>query len=316
MPFEDFPMASRQLSAEFLAALKCGFLAPLLGVIQSDDTLMLAIRDDCINIYYRGGNLLKIKRGVRSYSAHFDRQYFNEPEDSQLPRTLNSQGDAYLWFCAIPRLKEVMNRYFSTKRKSEREFQQLVAWENNRSRISNESEYFITDIEVADTEFRARIDMLGVRWLSHERQSAGVLLPVLIEMKYGKESLVGRSGLIEHLNAIEKILNSRSQSLRGVIEIQFKQLEELGLLTYKRSSRIHELRLSQGKPEVIILLANYNPRGSTLRSVLQDLQKIHYSQFELRFFVASYAGYGMHHASMLNTSDFLKLVSEPRGRWS
>jgi hypothetical protein len=75
-----------------------------------------------------------------------------------------------------------MDTYFRLDKSSaEREFQQLVAWENNRSPVANETEYFITDIEFADSEQHARVDMLGVRWLSDERQREHSLVPVLVE---------------------------------------------------------------------------------------------------------------------------------------
>ena len=41
----------------------------------------------------------------------------------------------------------------------EREFQQLVERENNRSSISGETEYFITDIELADSINGTRFDI-------------------------------------------------------------------------------------------------------------------------------------------------------------
>ena len=55
-----------------------------------------------------------------------------------------------------------MDYHFSVKWKLEREFQQLVARENNRSAISNQTEYFITDIELADEQ--SRFDMLALKW--------------------------------------------------------------------------------------------------------------------------------------------------------
>ena len=63
-----------------------------------------------------------------------------------------------------------MNFHFADNRKSEREFQQLVAWENNRSAIANDTEYFITDVEFADVEQGTRLDMLGLKWLSKDRK--------------------------------------------------------------------------------------------------------------------------------------------------
>ena len=61
-------MRKRQLSQTFMDDLLNGCLNPLLKEVQEDDTLCLELRgnfdepnqkDEAINIYYRGGSLLK-----------------------------------------------------------------------------------------------------------------------------------------------------------------------------------------------------------------------------------------------------------------
>ena len=53
-----------------------GLLHPLLKRVKQDHTLMLSIRADYINVYYRGGNILRVKeQGNDSYSAFFDNNY-------------------------------------------------------------------------------------------------------------------------------------------------------------------------------------------------------------------------------------------------
>lgn len=61
---------------------------------------------------------------------------------------------------------------------------------------------------------------------------------------------------------------------------------------------------------MIFLLANYNPRSSAIRKILTDVQALETdnSAFDLRFFVAAFAGYGMHHACMLTTGELLQVV--------
>jgi hypothetical protein len=68
---------NHKLSKEFLDDLvnPCGLLRPLLERIKEDHTLMLAIRNNWINIYYRGGSALKVevcKRHGSGYTATFD----------------------------------------------------------------------------------------------------------------------------------------------------------------------------------------------------------------------------------------------------
>ena len=125
----------RKLSESFINDLldKNGLLHPILERTRYDDTLMLAIRDNYINIYYRGGNLLMVAAQAKgSYQSSFDKQYDKSGKKIPvLPTTIKSQDDAKTWVDEFPHLKEIMDTYFSGHSKSEREFQQLIARENN-----------------------------------------------------------------------------------------------------------------------------------------------------------------------------------------
>jgi hypothetical protein len=305
----------RTLSPEYVADLKCGVLSPILDRIRLDDTLMLAIRNDYVNIYYRGGNLFEITRSGPVYHVKFDTKYSVgfPPLSMTFPRTIRDSASASVLAAAVPEVKFVMDRYFSGKHKAEREFQQLVVRENNRSPISNETEYFIVDVEVAIGN--ARFDMLAVRWLRSERKKQGVLVPALIEMKYGINALNGKAGLRKHLDDACHLRSDSAtwHSLVEGIEKQLDQLDCLGLLKYNRSPRIKRLQVNaDATPEVILLLANCNPAGTQLERILglvseQDLLR---DGLNLRFFASCFAGYGMHHASMLNLTDFKAAVSK------
>jgi hypothetical protein len=87
----------RKLSAKFMDDLvnPKGVLHPILARVKKDQTLMLAIREDFINIYYRGGNILNIKEHSKGfYQASFDDQY-NESglhiPDSPAERSMNKR---------------------------------------------------------------------------------------------------------------------------------------------------------------------------------------------------------------------------------
>jgi hypothetical protein len=73
----------------------------------------------------------------------------------------------------------------------------LIARENNNSAISNESEYFVLDIEV--NEPNARFDIMAIRWLAAQRKNGSNCKAALIEMKYGDSALTGSAGLLKHL---------------------------------------------------------------------------------------------------------------------
>jgi hypothetical protein len=307
----------RELSKNFLNELKStdGLLHPILERVRQDDTLMLAIRDNYINIYYRGGNILKAKeQGKDSFQSSFDEQY-NKSEKTlpDLPATIKHQNDARMWVNQFLYLKEIMDMYFFVHNKPEREFQQLVARENNYSIISNDSEYFISDIEFADSDINARFDMLAVRWLASQRKNGSNCRIALMEMKYGDGALGGKAGLLKHLKDIDTLTSDHNKykSLVETIELQFNQLDELGLLSFNHSSNGTKVKLAKDKPEVIFILANHNPRSTKLSSILNDPEVVAYEQaqhFDLRFFVSSFAGYGLQSDCMLTLTQFRKLL--------
>lgn len=299
----------RALSKAFLDDLKQGILNPLLTRVKKDDTLMLAIRQGYINVYYRGGNLLKITElPGGGYMAEFDTKYNRYGCQLPLfPCALKSVEATTELVGTVPAIKEVMDYFFTENPKLEREFQQLVARENNYSSISNETEYFIVDIEVADSGLSARFDMLAVRWLRTDRKREGVLLPVLIEMKYGGNALEGNAGIAKHLDSLKELFSDDYQKKRtdllDTLETQLEQLDELGLFKFNRSERVEKLLIDRGPPaEVVLLLANVNPASTKLQRVIKEIPSTGLP-FSLRFFASSFAGYGMHRANMLELGE-------------
>ncbi|HBK05613.1 MAG TPA: hypothetical protein DDZ81_07080 [Acetobacteraceae bacterium] len=322
---------NRSISDAFMNDLICGILSPLLGRVKEDHTLMLALRGSYINIYYRGGSILKITEDSTkkieqqpSYEIGFDSEYHRASSSLPItfPTTVSSDEDVKQLVGVIPNLKYAMDRFFAKKNKSEREFQQLIVRENNLSPIANETEYFIVDIELAGVLPNARFDMLAVRWLSHERRTRSALVPVLIEVKYGNHALDGDAGLIKHLeDAYTLRENPQSwQNLLKGLHCHLAQLKLLDLLKFNSSSAVPELLLHPtATPELIFLLADYNPRSDKLLGILpkfdaalksRDPQDSQEKLFDVRFFQASFAGYGMHHVSMLNPTAFATLAQK------
>jgi len=133
-------------------------------------------------------------------------------------------------------------------------------------------------------------------------------------MKYGDGALTGSAGLIKHLKDMEKLISNKDaySNLRETIKCQFSQLDELGLLNFNKGVSNAKVELTtREKPEVIFILANHNPRSPKLRKILSHSSFdpfAHSKLFDLRFFVASFAGYGLHAKCMRPLSEFRKLV--------
>jgi|JFJP01.1.fsa_nt_gi hypothetical protein len=308
----------RGLSISFFDSLKGGLLQPILNRVKRDDTLMLSIRDGYINIYYRGGNLLRITERPSSFYFYFDKKYdltnghevFNS---LALHETITDSNQVEKWVTSFASLKELMDYWLNKNPKLEREFQQLVERENNMSSISNETEYFITDIELADSNLGAKFDMTAIKWTSDKRKYSGFCKPAFIEMKYGDDQLDDPSGLLKHIRDFHSFVSDKSnyQIILNSMILQFNQLCELGLIKYNRSKNATVQLTIEDKPEFIFLLANHNPRSTKLKSILlsNEFQKYTVSDlFNLRFSVCSDAGYGLHSANMLPYNDYIKFL--------
>ena len=303
----------RGLSENFMNDLKSGGkLNPILERVQNDHTLMLAIRDGYINIYYRGGNILRVTEDNGFYQTHFDVKYGAGQSIANSEDDIRNKIDAQKMVARLPERKITMDKYFAAKGKAEREFQQLVARENNNSPISNESEYFISDIEVTIPHL-ARFDVLAIRWLAKERKNGSKCRTALIEMKYGDAALRGDSGLLKHLKDMDTFISDKEQytALLQTMESQFNQLDELKLLKFNKGTSNAKVKLNINvRPEVVFILANHNPRSPKLKTILSDPEIENYGQsklFDLRFFVASFAGYGLHAKCMRSLAEFREL---------
>jgi len=299
---------NRALSPKFMNDLQEGMLQPLLERVRKDDTLMLAIRENYINVYYRGGNIIKLEEICpNKYMASFDGNYAGDrPErlSKNLPRRIDSKGCIEPWIESIPARKEVMDFWFHEHPKDEREFQQLVARENNVSGGANESEYFISDIELTNSEIGARFDMLAFKWPAEDRKSGKIQL-ALVEMKYRDSALSGESGIVEHFKQMSAYLakGENRASLAGMAEEQINQLNSLALIRHTKGVS-RKFEVDDKRFEIIFLFANSNPRSSKLSNELKGLKELlngtAEKNFDLRFFVANSAGYAMHIACMMD----------------
>lgn len=311
----------RQISNDFIRDLidEDGLLYPIFRRIKLDDTLIIAIRKNYINIYYRGGNIIKIsEKNSNGYNAYFDKDYMQysnaRNKRIDLPENITTKQDSKTWEINIQTLKEHMDAYFSFKPKCEKEHQQLIFKENNSSRISNATEYFISDIEYQE-RLDSRFDMLACKWLASERQDETKIKPAIIEIKYGESSIDGSAGLKKHLTDISNIIsdNNKYHNLLDEMESQINQLNQLEQLRFNENKNFDIFKIDKlSRPEVIFVLSNYNPRSlKTLKDILnsQEIQQnIIKDNFDLKFYVSTFSGYAMHSHCMWKFHNFNKLL--------
>jgi hypothetical protein len=304
----------RCLSPHFMMDIKeGGLLNPLLERVKKDPTLCLEIRQDYINIYYRGGNIIKIEK-KKNYVPWFDTNYCICGEAKlfkALPNKLCIQDDVSAWIASIPILKQAMDYWFGAHPKEEREFQQLILRENNGLGIGNSTDYFIIDIEY-DNRCGARFDLVAIEWESDssvrklQKQYAPKL--TFIELKYGDGALSGQSGILKHIRDFKEYLNKYGlKSVRDEMVALFKQKRELGLIPALVNNK-NVIEEFSCETDFIFLFANHDPATSNLRSVLDVLTK-KYPAYDLgvnlKFCTSNFMGYGLYKQSIYSLTEFV-----------
>jgi hypothetical protein len=293
----------RELSSTFISDLLTGSLEKILAYIHKDNTLDVEIREKFINIYYRGGNILKIiEIGVNKYTFGFDKNYLEDKSTNILPPNSGTAWEQY-----FPQMKQAMDFYFSQHRKEEREYQQLVVRENNYSSISNGTDYFIIDIEY-DNHEHARFDLVAVEWPSKasHRKLAKDYKPklVVIEMKYGDGALTGTAGMNKHWTDFSLFISNplSLSTFKKEMRDMFDLKRKLGLIPCLSSSEnSNPITQFDDTIELAFIIANHDPDSTKLQSALKDCGDI-----PAKIITSNFMGYGIYNESIFYLPEFFK----------
>ena len=283
----------RAVNDRFRNDLKDGILAQLRRAVISDPSLCLELRGSYINVYYRGGNLLKVQQLSEGYDIHFDKNYFTNKNSVQFPESkVLRRIDVDEWIEFSAKLKQAIDRHFGKQRNDEREVQQVLLRENNFGKTARQTDYYICDIEYQRMASAPRFDAIAVHWPSKSqvrRQAANRRL-VIIEMKYGDSALKDKAGLHAHLADVKKFLGrpGNVKDLKEDMVEVFNQKRELGLIDCGKDLD----SFSDTPPVVLLVLANHDPDSSILRDVLKTLPEC--PNAEVRIATASFFGYGLY----------------------
>ena len=303
------------LSVVFMSELKSGSLAWLLEYIRTDQTLNLEIRDDEIQLYYRGGRLMHVKRKADRFPSTFDRKYIRagRPMPCDTPVDARKEKD---WTAAIPLFKREMDYYFATtKAGAEREFQQVLARENNRGRLAGSTDYLVCSTEYQSRH--GRFDAVGVHWPSDGpcRKRACDLPLVLIEIKYGDGAIAGGAGLKEHLEDFTQLARDQDKldALCGEMATVLRQKQELGLI---QGAKREVVSISASQLQVLFILANTDPSASRLATALATIDDKLSPLFPGGVWIsrASQFGTALHHHQNMSISEFRVELERQRER--
>lgn len=310
----------RQLTPTLFNDLKQGSLQSLLEYVREDDTLDLEFRGNSFTIYYRGGALLIVEeRGNGKYTwKGLAKEYILKGKNKYEQKYKHAEYfEEY-----IPEAKHIMDRYICLSTKNhlaEKEIQQLVVKENNYSPNSQDTDYFILDMEYEESKDEGRTDLIALRWDSNQfaRKSNKVSL-AFIEVKQGYNAVRTRvtkdgsisPGLKEHMKDYTRFIDQKKadgkfKAFCDDMSMIFKQKCELGLIVANK--KIENLKIAdplyiEEEIDFICLLSNYKKASDSLRNELNEMGSC-------KFIRSHYMGYGLYADEIFTlTSEDLNLI--------
>lgn len=238
----------RKIDDRFIDDLREGVFSAFLRRVKADDSLCLEIRNNHINIYYRGGNLLKITQYKNSYRIFFDSKYClnkgNETNYELLNSLKTNDIDGYTQ--SLDLMISEMDGWFKVHPKPEREFQHDLVKSNS----------CIVDIEY-QIKHTSRLDMI----LFADNKI------IIVENKLGKGAISGKAGIAKHYKDICDILNddqTRDELINSVVSISDAKYK-LGLVDKPICK--HEIHGF----EILFLFAEYNEQSMALQNEINQI---------------------------------------------
>jgi hypothetical protein len=273
----------RGLSDGFMSSLKTGHLSALTRKVIQDPDLDLQIRQNYLNIYYKGNSLLKLSETRKNrYQVNIHPKFLGDQPISGL----DDEASVEAFLVRIPRLKE--NIITHGKSSLEIEYEQLIIRANNNEPRNN-TEYFIIDRQYT-AEKRERFDLTGIFWSRSKKRSKGQEVPLcLIEIKFALNREIRQ--LHRQLSAYHQSLQDQFQNIVTESQHVFRQKLDLGLYNQPQD-RVEALKTLQissdfDKTQFILILVDYNPF-----STLLDLEGLKQLPFARQIKIL-YSGFGM-----------------------
>ncbi len=273
---------------DFLKSLQVGALSKIVEYVRQDTELDLQIRANYINIYYRGGNILRIKS---PNSFEFDKFYFyldcdktpkthlkksNDPILDDLTERrkklllLIQNGEIEKYF---KQAKECMDKWWNSlqnKRNihhNEKDLQHLISRNNN----SEKTDYTVLDLEYQvstqspykyngkENKTSPRFDIVAIN--NRTRKLC------IMELKKDGVALKGDSGVESHIDSFKHTIG-RDVTGDFVNEMQqlYNQKRELGLINL-------EIELLSDPPEFIFVFQGSEKDRAKIEDLAVDQDK-------------------------------------------
>ena len=223
------------------------------NVILCDDTLCPLLRDEKIDVYYRGFKAFSLSLdGVIRNPIEFANDLYNYDIPEQLP------GLDFMKY--LPYMKQGIDLWYGARTNClyKREFSQVIMRENNSLNAGNQSDYFIIDMEHQYKKGGAIPDLVGLIMERGKRQKP-VFRMSIIEVKYMDSAFSGVAGILSHIEDYVKLINDKEmlEDMTQDIREMFFQSKKLGLLPGLRN-QYERIEISDEHPELLLALVSRN----------------------------------------------------------
>lgn len=253
---------TRRLSDSFIQALTSGHLATLRVAVAKDSDLDLQIRENYLNVYYKGNSILKLDELANGrYRVNVHRK-FMQTLPAPLPQHLVDARSAGDFVAAIPLLKQrIVDLRLSSL---ETEYEQLIIRANNRE-PRNAVEYFFIDRQYA-VENAMRFDLTGIVWPRERRHRGQEVALCFIEVKFALNQDI--QTVDQQLAGYYGWVAEHAREVAAEAETMLRQKLDLGLFDQPkdRLEAMKTLRVSADfkRYQFIVYLVDYNPHSTHL----------------------------------------------------
>lgn len=221
------PIIRRYLSENVFPHIKNDFQFLVNKIIQSGFEYDLQIRDNYLNLYYKGNSLGKIsyKPKTQLYRIEIHHKFINEA----IKRRFQPTGNTRLVF-TIPSKK--LHPLFSSANlasmaqivkdvnyQEETTFEQMLMTDN-----VNRHDLIIIDRQIADSISSTKMDLLALAKKGNTDYQF-----CIIEVKLGNNPEL-KVDVIKQLNGYKKRISDYFEDYKKCYEINLKQKQELGLI--------------------------------------------------------------------------------------
>jgi hypothetical protein len=270
----------RGLSANFLSCLKSGFLSDITESVKHDPDLNLEIRDNYINVYYKGNSLLKLaETGSLQYKADINPKFL----EGLVLHFDFTESTVAQFLDAIPLIKQNITR--SGKRSLEVEYEQMIIRANNFEPRNN-TEYFIVDRQYTFKD--GRFDLTGIFWERKHRRKNQEVPVCLMEIKFALNADIKE--VHNQLARYYEYIKPHAPEIADEMQVVFRQKIALGL--YQQSPEqleaLNTVSFSKSieQFQFILVLVDYNPNSSGLD--LQSLSALPFAN-QIKVFFSGFA---------------------------